>query len=238
LLKRKGWKRKGVRNLKEGFLTPFFAPESITLTCLLTWLLALAFLLGCAGFQVSADVQQGRRLLVRGQPEQALSKFQRASQLAPDYVTNFTGVPESIWTYLGRAQYDLGQLDEARASLERAVSQNRGDFLGKVYLGLVQMRKGQVSQGLRNAKDGLLGMQAWTRNKENYDFNSQYWDPSGQLTQTTSRLLAEIDARDTPWRKIASDLEWLGTNFEKEIDLSERDEEQDLRMRGGFFRPW
>jgi tetratricopeptide (TPR) repeat protein len=70
----------------------------------------------------------------------ALTYFEPIAKRDPNYVAPFTSFRESIWTYLGRAQYQSGKLSEAKASLERARSQIPGDLVAKLYLGLTNLR--------------------------------------------------------------------------------------------------
>jgi hypothetical protein len=70
----------------------------------------------------------------------ALTYFEPIAKRDPNYVTPFSSFRESIWTYLGRAQYQSGKLVEAKSSLERALSQIPGDSIAKLYLGLTNLR--------------------------------------------------------------------------------------------------
>ena len=66
--------------------------------------------------------------------------FEQIAKRDPNYVAPFTSFRESIWTYLGRAQYQSGKLVEAKRSLERALSQIPGDSVAKLYLALTNLR--------------------------------------------------------------------------------------------------
>jgi tetratricopeptide (TPR) repeat protein len=70
----------------------------------------------------------------------ALAYFERIAQSDPNYVAPFSSFQESIWTYLGRAQYQTGKLTDAKRSLERALSQTPNDSVAKLYLGLTNVR--------------------------------------------------------------------------------------------------
>jgi tetratricopeptide (TPR) repeat protein len=70
----------------------------------------------------------------------ALAYFERIAHSDPNYVAPFSSFRESIWTYLGRAQYQTGRLADAKSSLERALSLIPNDSVAKLYLGLTNVR--------------------------------------------------------------------------------------------------
>jgi tetratricopeptide (TPR) repeat protein len=82
----------------------------------------------------------GRRALIAGDYPTALAYFERIAQSDPNYVAPFSSFQESIWTYLGRAQYQTGKLTDAKRSLEKALSQLPNDAVAKLYLGLTNVR--------------------------------------------------------------------------------------------------
>ena len=102
--------------------------------------LLLVVIAGCAGLEVGGDFSSGRRALMTGDSAMALTYFTRAAQRDPNYVAPFSSFRESIWTYLGRAQYQSGKLAEAKSSFEKALSQVPGDSVAKLYLGLTNVR--------------------------------------------------------------------------------------------------
>jgi hypothetical protein len=76
------------------------------------------FFSGCTAYQVSGDVQQGRYALMAGDSKSALAYFQRAAEVDPGYAAKIGPVKwESVWTYMGRAQYSSGDFTAARKSL-------------------------------------------------------------------------------------------------------------------------
>jgi hypothetical protein len=95
---------------------------------------------GCATIESGGEFASGRRALMAGDYPMALSYFEPIAKRDPNYVAPFSGIRESIWTYLGRAQYQTGKLAEAKASLERALSQVPGDTVAKLYLALTNVR--------------------------------------------------------------------------------------------------
>ena len=64
-------------------------------------------------------------------PETALAYFTGVADQDPNYIFHSVHFREGIWTYLGRAQYETKRYPEARQSLERALSMDRGERLGK-----------------------------------------------------------------------------------------------------------
>jgi tetratricopeptide (TPR) repeat protein len=96
---------------------------------------------GCATFQAGTEFQSGRTALLSGQPEVAAGYFERVGASNASYVNDSIPLREGIWTYLGRAYYDLGKLAEADGALRKALKQNENDFMARLYLGLVSWRQ-------------------------------------------------------------------------------------------------
>jgi len=107
------------------------------------WLGGLGLLLiiaGCGTLESGGEFLSGRQALMRGDDATALAYFDQIAKRDPNYVAPFTSFRQSIWTYLGRAQYQSGKLAEAKGSLERALSQMPGDPVARLYLGLTNLR--------------------------------------------------------------------------------------------------
>jgi tetratricopeptide (TPR) repeat protein len=107
------------------------------------WVCELGLLLiiaGCATLESGGQFASGRRALMSGDYAVALTYFEPIAKRDPNYVAPFTSFRESIWTYLGRAQYQSGKLSEANGSLERALSQIPDDSVAKLYLALTNLR--------------------------------------------------------------------------------------------------
>ena len=103
-----------------------------TAECLIS--LAFALLLsGCVSLQVAGQVQAGREALLRNNPTQALTYLEQAVQTNPQYVYEAESFREGVWTYLGRAQYVTGNLQDARRSFERALALHKDDDLARLY---------------------------------------------------------------------------------------------------------
>ena len=184
----------GISSIRNGRMTRPELKEVIKRGIQSTYqLLASAIMLalmGCTGFQVQGDIQAGREALMMGRPWWALNRFQRAAQLDPHYVTDFTVFEEGVWTYIGRAHYQLGELEQARKALKRAREEHNGDHLAHIYLGLVLIRQGESERGVREAAVGLRSLQAWLRDLDRYDSAGQYWDyaDSGRFHYVLARV--------------------------------------------------
>ncbi len=105
--------------------------RTAVLFCLFLFIIAY----GCS-VPVTTEVESGRTALIAGNPETALSHFQRGAKAQPDYIADLPPLREGIWTYVGRAYYDLGKFAEAREALAQALKHDDGDFMARLYLGL------------------------------------------------------------------------------------------------------
>jgi tetratricopeptide (TPR) repeat protein len=103
--------------------------------------LGLLVIAGCATLEIGSEFASGRKALMTGDYPVALSYFERIAQRDPTYVAPFSSIRESIWTYLGRAQYQSGKLVEAKGSFEKALSQIPTDTVAKLYLALTNLRQ-------------------------------------------------------------------------------------------------
>ena len=101
---------------------------------------ALLALSGCAGFESAGEFTRGRLALVRGDPNGALGNFQSIANAEPQFVARNGPLWESIWTYIGRAYYQSGKYPEAKDALEKGLAQQKGDHMGRLYLGLTLAR--------------------------------------------------------------------------------------------------
>ena len=101
--------------------------------------------------QVAHEVQLGRNALQTGQPQVAVAYLRNAAELDPSYETPYS-IRESVWTYLGRAYYEVGNFPEARRALEKALSKDKDDPLARLYLGLTLLRSGNQQEAPRDRK--------------------------------------------------------------------------------------
>lgn len=192
---------------------------------------------GCVGFQVGGEIQGGRTALMYGDPKVALVHFQQVATLEPGYITNFTIFQEGIWTYVGRANYTVGNLPEARKALEQARSRSERDYLAKLYLGLVLARQGERERGSREVEAGLKGLMDWLDYVDQYTHQGRYWDPGKRIQRTIQKNLAMISGREFDWLELRQNIEWLGKEIEQEIDLARRDESEDRLRESGNNQP-
>jgi tetratricopeptide (TPR) repeat protein len=201
------------------------------------WLVSIVctlLLCGCASLRLSGDVQSGRQALLTNKDEQALGYFQRAAENDPNYIFIYDLFREGILTYLGRAQYRMGRYEEARQSLERALSVDRNDYLARLYLGLTLARGGNDSQGLKDIQTGLQGVYDWLEYMQSSRPYTAYWDPLRQIRSEIKNDLDMISGKDVDWPKLIDSAEWVGRQMEEEVERVQRDER---RFRNRDFPP-
>jgi len=192
--------------------------------------LACVFLIsGCASFQAAGQVQSGRRALLINNPEQALANFQQAAASSPNYVYESGLFREGIWTYVGRAQYATGKLQEARQSLERALAAYKDDYLDKLYLGLTLARSDDLSMGLKEIDSGMKGLHDWLEYINASRPYTAYWDPTREIRSELEKDLAMISGKDIDWPQLVTSAEWIGQKMEDEMDKVKRDELEHYR---------
>jgi tetratricopeptide (TPR) repeat protein len=103
------------------------------------WIVPL-FLVACAGLRTDSEFLAGRQAFLRGEPDNARSFFDRVAQSDPRYVSREVSPPRSIWTYVGRAEYNAGRYAQAQSAFEKALSQVKEDYIAQLYLGLTRLR--------------------------------------------------------------------------------------------------
>jgi len=195
--------------------------------------LSLVFLSACANFRAGTDVQAGRLALVTGNGETALGYFQSAAQQDPNYRYG-TALQHGMLSYIGRAEYTAGRYPQARDTLEKALSADKDDNTARLYLGLTLARSGDRQRGLNEIESGMKGIHDWIEyitQAQRFSFG-QYWDPARAIRGQIQTDLAMISGRDLNWDKLISDGEWVGIQFEEEIDRARNDEARD-RARDG-----
>jgi tetratricopeptide (TPR) repeat protein len=199
-------------------------------------LIAILFLFsGCTSFQIAGEVQSGRQALLINQPEQALGYFQQAAQSNPNYIFESGRFREGIWTYIGRTQYATGKLQQARQSLERALSLYRDDYLARLYLGLTLTRSGgEGGSGLKEIESGMKGLHDWLEYANASQPFKAFWDPLRQIRSEIEKDLAMISGRDVDMPKLIASAEWVGQKMEDEIDRVRRDESDRFRRDREF----
>jgi tetratricopeptide (TPR) repeat protein len=185
---------------------------------------------GCASFQVAGQVQSGRQALLMNDPETALAYFLQAADKDPNYIYSSGNFRESVWTYIGRAQYALGRHAEARRSFERALSVYKDDAMAQLYLGLAMVKGGDRERGLKQIQIGLKGLSDWIEFLNQSRRYYAFWDPNGEIRKEIDKTLALTAGEQTaPLETVVASAEWVGRQMEEEIDKVRRDEQREFR---------
>jgi tetratricopeptide (TPR) repeat protein len=202
-------------------------------------LIALLSASGCASLQAGSNVEAGRKAFLIGNNETALGYFQRAAALDPNYVYGGT-LRQNIWSYVGRSEYSVGRLPQARNTLEKALSIGKNEDVARLYLGLTLVRSGDRQQGLKELEGGMRGIYDWLEyitQAQRYSYG-RFWDPRGEIRSSIEGDLAVISGKDVDVQKLIADGEWLGKRVEEEINLARRDEREEyLRDSSGRNQP-
>ena len=193
------------------------------LTSALYGLLPAILLSGCTAFRAGGEVQKGRFELMYGDPNAALTHFQRAADLNPNYVFTYSPFRPSVWTYVGRAHYQARKLSEASSALEQALARNRGDALARFYLGLALSRSGARERGVKELESGLAGVRSDLDYLQRYTIDGHYWDPGDSIRKEIEASLAMIQGRDISWERLIANGEKIGHELEREIDEARRE---------------
>jgi tetratricopeptide (TPR) repeat protein len=204
---------------------------------LLAWFLLATFplLSACASFKVESEIQSGRSALRYGDPKVALTHFQRAVDLDPDYSTDFTLLEEGVWTYVGRSYYDMGDLGDARQALERARERDDRDKMAELYLGLVLVRTGDHDRGLKELEGGFKGLGNWLEYVDQNVSRGYFWDPGGTIRSQIRQDLKMISSKDVNWNELVASGERLGQQVEERVNqVKTREIRESGRNRGRF----
>ena len=186
---------------------------------------------GCASFAASGDFQAGRQALLTNRNDQALGYFQSAADKDPNYTFVYDLFREGVWTYLGRVQYHAARYEQARQSLERALSLDRNDYLARLYLGLTLAHLERSPQALKEIEGGLQGTYDFLQYMESIRPYTAFWDPLRQIRSEIKNDLDMIAGKDVDWPKLVDSAEWVGRQMEEEVERVKRDEDQRLRRR-------
>jgi tetratricopeptide (TPR) repeat protein len=178
----------------------------------------------CSGLSTGGSFQAGRQALLRGDSETALRHLSAAAERDPNYVFVIQNYPQSVWTSLGRAQYETGRYGEARRSLQKALDLNRNDSMAMLYLGLTMMRTGDGAAGVRLAENGMQGLYEWIEYMNRTQPFKDFWDPTRKIRKQIDQNLAALSSRDLGRREILAEVEWVGREFEEELGRVREDE--------------
>jgi tetratricopeptide (TPR) repeat protein len=187
------------------------------------------FLSGCDSFKVAGQFQSGRQAFLAKNYEEALTYFQRAARGNPNYIFESALYRQGIWSYIGRTQYNLGKLQDARQSLERALSIYEDDHMARLYLGLTRARSGDNANGARDIETGLKGLYDWLEYYESSRPFEAFWDPQREIRSAIEKDLAMISGKRIDWQRLMANSEWLGERMEYEIDQVHRQESRQHR---------
>src|SRR5512143_3996538 len=174
-------------------------------------------------FKVAGRFQSGRRAFLRKRYEDAIVYFAQAVRDDPDYAFESQGLRESVWTYLGRAQYHTGRFADACASLEHAVKLEPDDHLARIFLGLSTARNGDYPKGRDEIERGVKALYDWL---EALDARAPFdtaWDPQREIRSEIETVLGLISRDDIGQEKLMSSAEWVGQRLEDEMDHVGRD---------------
>ena len=188
----------------------------------------IGFLSGCASYQISGQVESGRRALLANDPERALPYLLEAAKNDPNYVYAYDLFRESVWTYLGRSQYATKKYSEARQSFERALALDKDDHLARLYLGLTLTRLGDSAQGVKEIEAGMKGIHDWLEYTERARPFEAYWDPARDMRKTIEKDLAGDAGREGGRDQLITDAEWVGKRLEEEVEYVRRDRRRPL----------
>ena len=180
------------------------------------------FFSGCDFFLTSGQFASGRRAFLVKNYEKAIGHFQKVADKRPGYVFTAGNFHESVWTYIGRCQYHLGNLTDARQSLEHALAAHGDDYLARLFLGLTLTRQGHAI-GFREMEQGLKGLDEWIEYENSRDPSESFWDPTSQIRKEITSALATIADNKPDRPKLIETAEWIGIRMEEEIDHVRRD---------------
>ena len=195
---------------------------------LVSFVLTVLGLVGCSAGQFQA----GRQELLKGNPEVAVGYFSAVAEQRPNYVYVIQNYRESIWTYLGRAQYETKRYPEARRSLDKALAMNKGDGMAMLYLGLTGMRSGDNSQGAKQIEAGLRNIKDWIEYMNRTHPLQDYWDRTQRIRKQTDAALGQLATREFNQNQLISNAESIGKSFEEELDKVREDERREFERDG------
>ena len=174
-------------------------------------------------FSDGRHIMKGRDALFQGNPKAALPNFAAIAQSNPNYRNCAQGLCIGIWTYLGRTYHELDNNQKALESLKKGKGRHRSDRFNKIYLGLVMAQTGQTKEGTAELDAGLKALGAWLSSFAGRGTTGQYWDPSGNLQKAIADTRNLLPGDEINWHKVNKDVQWLGVNFEEEVQEVERE---------------
>ena len=183
---------------------------------------------GIRAFRVAAQFQSGRRAFVAKKYEQALKHFQKAAQANPDYIFVSGNFRRSVWTFIGRAWYCLGQFAKARPSLEHALRANEDEHLARLCLGLTLIQQSDHSNGRREIRIGLEGLGESIEQTNSKSPSAALWDPQREIRGAIETALRRLDNKQIDSQELIGSADSIVQRFDDEIDHVRRDETRRL----------
>lgn len=175
-------------------------------------------------FDAGTHFSSGRRAFVAKKYDEAVPYFQKVAEDKPGYVYEAYNFRQSVWSYLGRAQYLTGKYDEARQALERALAGSRDEHLARIFMGLALVRLNDDTRGVADIEDGLQGLQGWIDYENGRNPSHTMWDPRREIRDEIKRNLSSIAGKNYDRQKLLENVEWIGWAAEEEIDKVRRDQ--------------
>ena len=186
------------------------------------------FLSACTTMQTGSAFQAGRRALIAGDDEAALASFQTVAESNPNFVFTTGSSPrQSIWSFVGRAQYLTDQFPQARQSLERALSGDREENIARLYLGLTLIQEGDRQRGLKEIESGMRGIDSFLNNIQRTSVG-QFWDPNRDIRSAIQYNLEKISSEGLNWPQLIASTERIAFQMERETDLARRQESREM----------
>jgi tetratricopeptide (TPR) repeat protein len=163
--------------------------------------------------------------------------LQQAADSDPNYIYSSMSFRETVWTYIGRAQYALGQFPEARRSFERALSVYKDDAMAQLYLGLAMTRSGEQAQGRKQIQTGMKNIADWIEYLNRTTPYYAFWDPNGEIRKEIERARQLLEAEKmAPDKDIIESAEWVGKQMEEEVDKVRTDQQREFNRDRDFRR--
>lgn len=113
---------------------------------------------------------------------------------------------------------------EARQSLERALAVDKEDRLARLYLGLALLGSGDHLRGLPELRTGLQSLHDWLEHIVSSRTFELYWDPDRRIRSEILKTLEMAGDRDVDAVRLCAAADWVGQEFEEEIERARRDE--------------
>ena len=175
-------------------------------------------------YKIAGQFQRARRLFLARRWEEALAHFEKAALRDRHYTFESGLLRQSIWTYIGRAQYNLRRLADARYSLELALDSCQDDYLARLYWGLTLARSGDEANGVRAIEAAMKGLYEWLEYINSSRPLDAFWDPQREIRSAIENDLTMISNNKVNYEQLIVDAEWLGQKMEAEIDCVRREE--------------